>query len=855
MTRHDHDVNRELEFHLEMLTRRYVDAGLDPDAARAKALARMGDLRAAARESQAIDPRPDEQGRRGPWIQTLLQDVGHGIRGLRRAPRYAVFVIVMLALGTGASTAVFSVVDGVILRSPFSEPDSVAMLVATGANGQQTSALPRDAYERIAANLPPQIAAVGVMTIGSPIVTRVDVPRRTQVECISASMVTVLGSRPQMGRWFTAADDHPGAPPVAVVSAKFWRDTLGSDPGVLGRSIDLDDVPVTIIGVMPRGFDGVYSRFGRDIWVPIGHAAATPALFGCRPPGPTVSATARLHPQVTMAAGTAALNAAASSSTLSLVPITEHISGSLKDPLNALVGAVIAVLLIAFANVANLGLERLAGRRRELAIRLALGATRARLVRETVFEHVVIAALAALTGVGIAALTFDAIIALLPPALPHLDAVSLNGRVLAASVGFTLLGGLGAGLVAAIQASSASVRGGMSAGDRGHTRGSHRARRILVASELAMAVVLLVSALLMIQTFVTLRPSAPGFDPSGKQIAHVRLPPGLSHQERLRFFEAVRGELSAIPGVRAVAGTSYVPMAGTRAMLEVTAGDLKGDVITGTVSSNYFDVMRIPVLRGRALNDADTAGSPAVAVVNDAFARRWLPGRDPLGATVTLDSLSTVPLTIVGVIGDVRTSGADTRLRPEIYLPLAQTMLGNPSFVVGADPRAAAAFPATMRAIVNRLRPGQLVDRVEAFQDLVDAGVSYQRLGAWLFGVFAALAVGLGAVGLAATLAWSVAQRRREIGIRMALGAQPGDVRRLVVHQTFWMSAIGVGAGLAAAGATTNLLKEWLYGVTPLDPWTFAACGALMLAISAVAAYVPTRRATRVNPVIALRGD
>lgn len=848
--------DQELEFHLEMLTRRYLEEGLGPDAARAKALARMGDLRAAERERQAILRRTEAVMRRSRWIQDLTQDGRHAFRALTRAPGYVAITVAMLALGTGASTAVFSVVDGVILRSPFVDVDAVGYLRARTPDGRLTSAVPRETYDRLAAAVPGPIAAVGLVGLSGPVVTGVDTPRRTQTECLSASMAHVLGTRPRMGRWFGPGDDHPGAAGVALVSAKFWRGTLGNDPAVIGRTIMLDQEPATIIGVMPPGFDGPYSRINRDIWVPIGQSVAGTPRFGCPPPGTTVNAVVRLGPGVTMEAGSAALSAA-SNGALAVTPLTEGTIADLEDPFNALVGAVIAVLFMAFANVANIGLERLVGRRRELAIRLALGATRARVIRETVLEHLLVAVAGAAAGVGISVLAFDAIMALLPPSLPNLDAVTINGRVLAASVGLALLGGLSAGLVASFQASGAAVRSGMTDADRGHTRGSQLTRRVLVASELALAVLLLVGALLMIRTFLTLRPSAPGFDAANKQLALVRLPPAMPHTERLRFFEAVRGELAGVPGIHAVAGTTHIPMYRSIALLDVAIGDTTGEVFTATDSTNYLDVMRIPVIRGRGFTDRDGAETPRVAVVNEAFVRRWLPRQEPLGSTVTLDGggLSATPVTIVGVIGDARSFGSDTRTRPEVHLPFAQTMLGSPFFVVSTDARTATTFPATMRGIVSRLHPGQLVDRVESLEGLLGAEVARPRLGAWLFGAFAALAVLLGAVGLAATLAWSVTQRRREIGIRMALGARAGNVRGLVLRQTLWLSVTGIVAGLLAAGASTRLLGGWLYGVTPLDPLTFTVCGVLMLAVSAVAAYVPARRATQIDPLIALRGD
>ena len=792
---------------------------------------------------------------RTSWVGSAGQDLRHAYRVLRRAPGFVAVAIAMLALGTGASTAVFSVVDGVILRSPFANPEAMAFLLVNRPEGR-SAAVPRDAYERLAAAIPPSIVAVGVVTIAPPIVTRVEAPRRTQTECITASMATVLGAAPAMGRWFSAEESRPGAAPVAVISWKFWRGTLGGDPDVIGRIIGLDDVPVTIVGVMPAGFDGPLSRVNRDVWVPYDVSHTTP-LFGCRPPGPTVNAMVRVRPGVSMEAGAQALNGAAGTTDLVLESAVEGTIGDLQGPFNALVGAVLAVLLIAFANVTNLGLERLAGRRRELAVRIALGATRGRIIRETIAEHVVVALVGAAAGVGIAFVSFDAMIALLPESLPNRDAVSLNGRVLAAAMMLAVFGGVCSGFASAVYASADSQRGGPAAGDRGHTRGSTVVRRLLVAAELALGVMLMVGALLMVRTFLTLRPSQPGFDPADKHIALVRLPPSTTTADRVAFVQRVGDELRQVPGVRAVAATTSVPMRRSVALLEASVGDATREVYTGAVSANYFDMMRIPVLRGRGFTDDDAAASMGVAVVNEAFVRQRLSAADPLGATVTLrpGTAQSASLRIVGVIGDTRSFGGDTRIRPFVYMPLTQSILGNAFFVVHAQGRAAAELPATLRGIVGQIDRSLLVDEVAPLQEEMDAEVAQPRLGAWLFGVFAGLAVLLAGVGLAATLAWSVAQRRREIGIRLALGARPRDVRTLVVGQMLGLALAGVAAGLFAAGLSTGLLRGWLYGVTPLDPVTFASSGVLMLVVSSIAAYLPARRATRVDPVVTLRAD
>ena len=530
--------------------------------------------------------------------------------------------------------------------------------------------------------------------------------------------------------------------------------------------------------------------------------------------------------------------------------------GDLEHPFNALVGAVAAVLLIAFANVTNLGLERLAARRREVAVRLALGATRTRILRETVTEHVLVALAGAVAGIAIAMISFDAMVGLLPASLPNLDVVSLNPRVLLVSVGLAWMGGVVAGCASAWHVSVAAIGSNLAAGERGHTDRHTSMRRVLVTAEIALGVLLLIGAQLMIRTFLTLRPAEPGFDATDKYIALIRLPPGTAAADRLAFVDAMSRQFSSQPGIRAVAATTSVPMRRSVSIRPANVAGTRTEVYLGSVTPNYFDMMRIPIRRGRGFTEADHAGAPPVAIVNETFSARWFAGTEPLGQTFTLgDPNDGDVLQIVGVLSDTRSFGGDTRTRPFVYRPLAQSATGNAFFMIDAHQSASLVLPAAVRNALAVVRPDLLVDEVERLADEMNAEVAQPRLGAWFFGSFAGLAVVLAAAGLAATLAWSVTQRRREIGIRMALGATTGHVRRLVVQQALVMSVTGIALGFLGAAWATQLLAGWLYGISPLDPVTFAACGAFMLITALVAAWLPTRRASRVDPVVALRGD
>jgi putative ABC transport system permease protein len=865
------EVVEDVAQQLDDAYREAVAAGLSEADARLRAETHIADWDALAGELSAsprlrqpavdrwsarLDDRAIARGRFTLWSR-LGADVRYGIRLMLKTPGFSALAIVMLALGTGANAAVFSVVDAVILRSPFERPEEIAQVTVTGADGRRTGAVPRDVFERLA-GMSHLVTSAAIRTISSPVVTNVEVPRRTQVECVSAAMIGVLGSRPFMGRWFSPDEDTPSGPPVGVVSFKFWQGTLNADPDVLGRRIMLDGSPLTVVGVMRPGFDGALSLIDRDIHAPIGQSTAARQAFGCPAPGETVSAFVRVRSGLSLAdAGAAATAAIGGPLRIDLLSIAEETVGDLKGMFAALTGTVLAILLIACANVANLGLARLVGRRREIAVRLALGATRGRILRQTVTEQLVVGTIGAAAGVLVAVLTFEAVLALLPRGLPHAAAVELNARVLAASIGVTLAAALAVGLIPALQASAIGLRAGLSQDDRAQTPGSRRSRWTLVVSELALGTMLLVGALLMIRTFLTLRPSEPGFDPANKVAALVRVE-GLPVAESRAFRNEVVKQLLESPGIGTVAMASHLPLVRTVALWKMTLDGASAEVITRFISPNYQDVMRMPVARGRALAHADGPAAPPVLLVNEAFVRRWMPDREPLGAVVTLGSpRSKTPVVrrIVGIVGDTRYAGSDTRPRPEVFVPIEQETFDASYFIIGGTPAALAAVPATLRRITTGLRPGQLVDRIERLEAILADAVSYPRLGAWLLGLFGGLAVLLSAIGLGGTLAWSVAERRREIGVRMALGASPGAIRTLVIRHAMRLTSLAIAIGLTGAWFASRLIEGWIYGVTRTDAVTYAACGAAMLVVSLVAAYLPTRRATRVDPLTSLRAE
>jgi putative ABC transport system permease protein len=800
----------------------------------------------------------------------MLDDVRYALRGMVRSPGFTAVALLMIALGTGANAAMFSVIDGVMLQSPFTDPGRIGVVRVIAPGRGATAGISIPQYRSLAAAPGPfeAVAAIGGGT--RPMLAGLGETRRFNDECITAGMFRVLGTPPLLGRVFTDDDDRPGAPGVVVLSYDFWTRELGGSADVLGRNLTIDGMPATIIGVMPRRFAGPYSRNSNDGWMPLGPAFPTGASPGCRLPGlsPAFSVVAFVRlaagasfdgaaAQATVSAGIERIPTANGTlgAKLTVMPIEEQTFDEVRTPLFALLGAVGLVLLIACANVANLQLERVFGRRRELAVRMAIGATRARVVRQTLTENVLLYAVGCAAGVLIARWTLDLIVGLMPGYIPHLNDIEIDVRVLAATFAVSLAAGLLVGVVPALQASSPSLIDDLRVSFRTATPAGIRMRRVLVVAQLALSLTLVVGAALMVRTFLTLRPSNPGFTTRDKVTASVRLQ-GPRATDPAVFFDALLDRVGRLPGVQGVTASSYLPVSGNIGIATIQTGEAAVEVFSGVVMPNYFEEMQIPVLRGRAFDTRDTRGAPPVVIVNEAFVRR-LGARASLGASLVVTGLDrkTETRQIVGIIRDTRSSGGDTRARPELYFAFAQMPYASMNLIVRSanpsDPRLAT----DLRQAVAAIDPTLVADRIIPFSQLLDARVATWRFGAWLLGVFAAMALLLAAVGLAAAIAWWVTQRTREIGVRMALGANAADVSRMVVRQAAAIAVSGIVLGLAGAAASTRLIASWLYGVTPLDVPTFAWSALGMLGVAIAASYIPVRRAARVDPLVALRAE
>ncbi|HUF47215.1 MAG TPA: ADOP family duplicated permease, partial [Vicinamibacterales bacterium] len=780
-------------------------------------------------------------------VSVLRQDVTYAVRSMRRTPGFTVLAVLMLALGTGVNAAVFSVIDTVMLRSAFVDADRIAILRRQGDRGW-TAAIPRARLEALQA-APGPLAAIGVLDGGSHVLTGIDEPRRLDVECISASMFDVLGTRPLIGRAFTAADDRPGAAATAVISHKFWQ-SLGGTPELLGTTIGVNLIPVTIVGVMPLRFAGPLTRSDTEAWLPVGRPVAGGGWEGCQP-SDLLNAFVRVADGVNVAAASAAWP------DLSLLPLLEQTFYETRTPFLILVGAVLCVLLIACLNVGGLQLERGLARRRELAMRVALGASRGRLVRQAVTENVLLGLVGAVAGLVATTLAMGSIVSILPGYLPHVEDVAVNGRVLAFTMAVATVAGLVAGVVPVGLIRRVAPARELAGSARVGGRATSRGRLALVAVEVALSVVVLVGASLMIQTFLTLRPTHPGFDPAGRLRALITLP-GADDARSRQFFDALFARLGERAGAR-VEGSTYVPLSGSVTIGEITAGEAPVRAYVSAITDGYLELMRIAVLQGRGFTAADTDASARVVMVNDVLARRLRPDGQVVGEEVDVlwhrRNAEPIPVRhrIVGIAAGTRFAPSDPRPRSEAYLAVAQHPTSSLHVILALDGRRDEERARDLRAAVRSLDPTLVIGDVERMENRVHASVNRWRFGAWLLGVFAALAIVLAAIGLMTTVGWWVRQRTREIGVRVALGATAMNVTRLVLRQGLFSTGVGIIAGSVAAAGLTGFLEGWIFGVEPLDPATFATCAAGMLLVAVAAILAPVWRATRIDPLEALR--
>jgi predicted permease len=874
------ELEEELRTHFDREVEKYLRAGLSPAESKRRARLAIGGL------EQVKEDCRDARG--VSFFETLLQDVRFALRMLRKNPGFTAVAVLTLALGIGANTAIFSVVDTVLLRPlPFRDPDRLVKVIFSypGLGLRNISfSIPELEDLRSRAKVFDEVSVVWAASVN---LTGSRVPQRLELLAVSPNYFTMLGATPQLGRLFDSQDFALGFAPAAVISDGLWRRAFGTDPNVLGRSLQLDNDPYIIVGVLPPGFRHPGKTIAADveIWATAGFSAdpfAKPARNARQMPGAIGRLKAGLGQGEAQARLTSLSEALRNEFpndyppvgkwSIEIQSLQESLVGGVRSTLLVLLGAVILIILVASVNIANLLLARASTRYREMAVRSALGASRMRLVRQTLTESVILALIAGLAGVLTARAVLRIILQFVPSNIPRLHEVSVNWSVLGFALLISVLTGLLFGLAPAIQSAKADLVAAFREGTcrAGHSVKVSRLRGVLIVSELALAMVLMVGAGLLLRTFWGLLQQNPGFNPSGVVAASLWLPAPndpkadtYAKSEQLTpFFREVLRRLRAIPGVELAAFTTSLPATGDltfNVALNIedravdSSQDLKADLIS--VTPDYFRVIQSSLVRGRFFAENDEKGQQDVAIIDESTARRYWPGRDPIGRRLKTGRAAAAPwLTVVGVVGDIKHDGLDKDGVPHLYVAAYQraSKILN---VVTRTSLPAASLESQIRSAIQSVDPGLPVFNVRSMPEIIGDSLATRRFSAELVAAFAVLALALTSVGIYGLLAYLCGQRSREIGIRMALGAQPGDILRMILKQGAQLAGGGILAGLLFAAVTAPLISALLYGVRPLDPIVFLAVPLVLLAVSLLASYIPARRAMRVDPMIALRHE
>src|SRR5213082_443121 len=826
-------------------------------------------------------------------MTTLFQDMRYALRVLRKSPGFTIVAVLSLALGVGANTAMFSIVDAVLLRSlPFSHPERLVKVIASnrGVGARDIGfSVPELDDLRTRAGVFDQVTAIQ----GGPTnLTGGERPQHLELLEVSANYFSMLGTSAHIGRVFGQGDDVPGFAEAIVISDGLWARGFGRDLGVLGRKIQLDNDPYTIVGVLPPGFRHPGRAVATDIevWTAVGFRAAPfpkpdrglrvfPGAIGLLKTGigPELAQSRLDALSSQLRAEYATTYPAGSDWSIEVEPLQESLVGNVRPMLLVLMGAVVLIILLASVNVANLLLARASGRQREMAVRLAMGASRARMIRQMLTESMILSLVSGLVGVltAMAALHF---VQFLPPRIPRLAEVQVDWTVLSFAFLVSLLAGLGFGLVPALQSSKAEIAVAMREGARGSgtSAKTNRLRGLLIASETALAVMLMVGAGLLLRTFWELLQENPGFNPSRIVAANFYLPvpnnPDLdrysSNPEILNSFvrEVVR-RVNAIPGVDLASMTTDLPVTHLSWRPRLNIEDRPDESgkglfveVTGA-TPEYFKVLQASLVRGRYFTEADDTGKQPVAIVDESTARTYWPDRDPIGRRLSMRSprgAANPPwCTVVGVIKDINSDGLDQSGVPHIYRPIYQY----PGFrslsksVTVRTSLSATSLEPQIRRELQAVDPNLPVFNVRTMNEVIDGSLASRRFSAELVAVFAVAALLLASVGIYGLLAYMVGQRAHEIGVRMALGAMPSTIGKMIVSRGAGLAGIGVGIGLILSGIMAPLISSLLYGVRPLDPEVFIAVPVILMVVVLLASYIPAWRAARVNPIVALRRE
>ena len=878
---HEAEIVEELAQHLEDVHERSIRNGATEAEAKRAALRELAGAGLLQKEMQRVQ-RPQAEApiaggprsNAGRWnlVADLLHDLRYAARMQRKNLAFTIIAIIALALGIGANTAIFSVVNTVLLRPlPYKDPERLVMVWEDATKVGYPRDTPSAANYVDWRDQNQVFEGMAAITDESFNLTGAGDPERLEGRRVSANLFPLLGVEPQIGRVFTAAEDQPGAQRVAVLSYGLWQRRFGGDPTIVGKALTLNGESYVVVGVMPARFQ--FPSKDDEVWVPV----AFPPEEATNRNRHYLEVVAKLKPGVTLAQAQSEMSTIAtrlqqqypeSNADLGAVvqSLHEHLVGDIRPALLILLGAVGLVLLIACANVANLLLARAAVRQKEIAVRVALGARRLRLIRQFLTESVLLSTLGGLVGLGIAYGGLVLLKAFIPENISQAREISIDFKVLGFTLLVSVLTGLIFGLAPAFQAARFNQIDTLKEGGRDAATGGSgkRLRSLLVMAEVAISLVLLIGAGLLINSFLRLRNVDPGFRAENLLTMKIVLPePKYEEAERrAAFYTDLVQRVESLAGVRSAAVTTNLPLYrqgnSISVRIEGRPDPPPGQeliVVTRVISPGYFDTMSIPLLSGRNLTDQDIATSPRVAVISETMARRFWPNEDAIGKRFAIGRIRSDRdwVNVVGVVKDVRQFELTAEPRPQMHMSYRQLGFFDARDLVVKTDVDPASMAATVRKAVWDIDKDQPVSNIRTMEEILADSIARQRFSMLLLAIFAAVALVLAGVGIYGVMSYSVAQRTREIGIRMALGAQTGAVLKLAVGYGMKLVIAGIVIGLVAAFALTRVMSTLLFGVTATDPTTFTLISLLLIAVAALASYIPARRATKVNPIIALR--
>jgi predicted permease len=824
-------------------------------------------------------------------VEAVWQDVRYALRWLRRSPGFTAVAILTLALGVGANTAIFSIVNSVLLRPlPYREPDRLVRIFFNEPGlGLRDVTVSKPELDDLTdrAGVFEELSAIAG---GSANLTGAKQPERLEFVLISFDYFSMLGATPQIGRLYGPQDFAPGFSPNIVISDALWRRDFGADPNVLGRTIRFDGDPATIIGVLPPEFRHPGPTVSGDVqvWSAAGFSADPFPKPIRTNRGLNAGTIGRLKPGLTLAQAQARLTGMAAEIrkdfpaeyppqaqwTIEIQPLRDVLVGKVRPMLMVTLGAVILIVFIVSLNIANLLLARASGRQQEMAVRLALGASRGRMIRQMLTESMLLSAIGGIAGVLTAVTTLGFVLRFVPSNIPRLNEVKIDWVVLGFALLISIFTGLLFGLAPALHSARVALSAAIREGGRGsgYSTRTGRLRDVLIVSELVFAVVLMVGAGLLLRTLRDLLRENPGFNPTQVVAANIWLPvpddpkddPYHGIAPKVAFDRELLRRLKTIPGVELAAITTDLPTTshslndpqGNEALSiedrpAESSADLRAERVR--ISPDYFKLMQAPLVRGRSFSEGDEDGKQPVVILDETTARKYWPGRDPMGRRIRFGQDPTQPwMTIVGIVKDIKSDGLDVDGVPHIYVCIYQNPWRAQSVVLRTS-LPASALESQIRHEVQSIDPGLPVYGVSSMNDVLDRSLASRRFSADLVGGFAGLALLLASIGIYGLLAYMVSQRSREIGLRMALGAKRSDVLKLFLQKGVVLAGVGIVAGVVFSASTASMMASLLYGVRPHDPTVFLAVPLLLFAVAVLASYLPARRATKVDPMIALR--